>query len=190
MKTLQLLSEQQFKVFEFAKLKHGTQVRKYTLNPYTDHLLNVVQILIDNDAVVFFEIEIALLHDILEDTFCTMNELVAFLISADYTVSDSYFITSRVKDLTDQYTLQKYPNLNRKKRKQMETLRLSCVSEVSQTVKYADLIDNSISICEHDKGFAKVYLQEKKELLRLMKEGNFDLYLQACAILYNNLNNL
>lgn len=48
-----------------------------------------------------------------------------------------------------------------------------------KTIKLADLISNSKSICEHDKDFAKVYIKEKELLLEVLTEGDPTLYAQA-----------
>jgi len=52
----------------------------------------------------------------------------------------------------------------------------------AKTVKLADLIDNSYSISEHDPGFAKIYMAEKKRLLVVLREGNPTLYAMAMEI--------
>ncbi len=63
----------------------------------------------------------------------------------------------------------------------MEAARLAEISAEAQTIKYCDLIDNATSIVKHGRGFAKVYLQEKKVILDLMNKGNQELYHQACS---------
>ena len=72
-----------------------------------------------------------------------------------------------------------YPNFNRKQRKAMEVERLSKINRNSQSVKYCDLIDNTKSIVQHDKGFARVYLAEKANLLSVMNKGDEMLYKEA-----------
>ena len=57
-------------------------------------------------------------------------------------------------------------------RKANEAIRLGTISDIAQNVKFADLIDNTISIVRHDKGFAKVYLKEKERALIYMQGGN------------------
>jgi hypothetical protein len=52
------------------------------------------------------------------------------------------------------------------------------------------LIENLSSIVEHDKSFAVTYLQEKKELLKNMRGGNFNLYLKAIEVYLEALKTL
>ena len=84
-----------------------------------------------------------------------------------------------VVELTDVYTKKNYPHLNRKQRKAKEFKRLKSVSDEAQTIKYADIIDNSKEIADHDPSFAPVFLTEYKSLLKDMKEGNRELYERA-----------
>jgi len=67
--------------------------------------------------------------------------------------------------LTDMPTVEGGPN--RKKRKELDRLRLSQAPAWVQTIKVADMIDNTSTIVEYDPKFAKVYLEEK----RLMVQG-------------------
>lgn len=172
---MELTGRQQI-LLQFVKDSHGDQKRKYTSEPYWVHVCAVAEIL----HIRFPElIEIALCHDLFEDTSVQMPELLRFLTHSGYSNEESLFIVSGVNDLTDVYTKENYPKLNRKDRKRLESERLSKVCETSQTVKYADLIDNTKSIVEHDKRFAKVYLSEKRHILYVMRGGDFKL-LEMC----------
>ena len=46
----------------------------------------------------------------------------------------------------------------------------------AQTIKLADIIDNTCTIEWYDPEFAKVYLAEKLELLEVLKAGNSKLW--------------
>ena len=70
--------------------------------------------------------------------------------------------------VTDVFTHEAYPELNRKIRKGMEADRLATISDDAKLVKLADMIDNTSSITEHDPGFAKLYLAEKAHLYDVM----------------------
>lgn len=167
------LNDKQTLLFEFVKTKHKDQKRKYTGEPYFNHLHNVAEIVSLHEMGC---IEIALCHDLFEDTDCTFNELYKKLTDIGYDRKTSYDICSCVNELTDVFTSEEYPYLNRGKRKENEANRLGKISRISQTVKYADLIDNTSSITEHDKDFAKVYLKEKEAILKVMNQGNQILY--------------
>jgi guanosine-3',5'-bis(diphosphate) 3'-pyrophosphohydrolase len=77
-----------------------------------------------------------------------------------------------VQDLSDKYTTENYPHLNRKNRRRQEAERLAKASPEAQTVKYADLIDNCLDIVRHDRNFGKVFVQESAQLLDLMTGGD------------------
>ena len=179
---MDFLSEKQGKILEFVKIHHAEQKRKYTGEPYYSHLLNVAEILHKNVNLPL-AVEAALCHDLFEDTNCTHQELTLFLNDIGYDTNESELITSLTIDLSDVYTHTAFPNLNRAERKALEVIRMSKNGYTAQTVKYADLIDNAKSIIAHDKKFAKVYLNEKRDILLHMKSGDINLYAAACALL-------
>ena len=160
----------------FVALHHVQQKRKYTGEPYLFHLVNVAEMAA---KYVKFGYEIGLCHDLLEDTACTEDELHEALIRFGYDHSESMLILGSVIELTDIYTHEAFPKLNRAIRKVKEARRLYYISSVSQTVKYCDLIDNTSSIVKHDKGFAIKYLQEKEFILSGMTKGNHGAFIRC-----------
>lgn len=180
------LTERQWLLFDFVKEMHGTQVRKYSGKPYYTHLLSVADKVsrYGNDNC---ETEVALCHDLIEDTPCSLATLSGLLIRLGYSVREDAQILSAVDDLTDKYTSTKYPQLNRAHRKQLEASRIISSKPVSQTVKYADIIDNIGSIAESDSGFARVYLREIDRYLWRLNKGNADLYQECCAVFTQTL---
>jgi (p)ppGpp synthase/HD superfamily hydrolase len=163
-------------VLAFVALKHVMQVRKYTGEPYLRHLQNVAKMA---DGKCKFGYEIGLCHDLLEDTDCTFSELLTSLMRWGYEQVDAIFICNRVQDLTDVFIPENNPELNRGARKYLESMRLHSIDPVAQTVKYCDLIDNTVSIVERDKGFAKKYIPEKEAILTGMDLGNKIMYRKA-----------
>ena len=121
----------------------------------------------------------AYLHDVLEDTDVSVEELGQFLFCTVAIKDSAEDILDMVIDLTDEFEKVKYPDLNRKTRKAKEADRLSRASADAQTVKYCDLFDNTISITDHDPNFSKVYLKEKAVLLEAMKDGDSGMYAQC-----------
>jgi guanosine-3',5'-bis(diphosphate) 3'-pyrophosphohydrolase len=174
MRTIKLTARQE-QLFAFVSKHHGDQVRKYTGEPYTEHLLNVAT-MVPADLV-----EVALCHDLFEDTECSSLDLFDFLLNNGYDGNESDFICDGVHDLTDYYTKERCPDLNRAARKKLEAVRLGKISHTSQTVKYADLINNTSSIAYLDPGFAVTYMREKREILDQMRDGNIDLLIKCCA---------
>lgn len=164
------------KIEELATELHGTQKRKYSGDPYVTHTIrvaNTVKTYGGDDAMIYA----ALLHDVLEDTPTTESDLISLLINTkELNLSEVKDVVNLVKELTDVYTTNNYPGTNRKGRKELEALRLGKVSPRAQTIKYADLLDNSEDILRNDPKFAKVYLKEKRDILKYMDRGNTSLY--------------
>lgn len=153
----------------FVTERHGNQKRKYSEEPYTVHLENVMEIVrsVPHDEKMLIA---ALLHDVVEDTETTVQEV------------DERFgedVGRLVYSLTDGPTTFG----NRKARKAHDAQRLSEAPARAQTIKLADLIDNTSSIVEHDPSFARVYLDEKERLLQIMTKGDPTLYARACQTL-------
>ncbi|RDC64251.1 HD domain-containing protein [Adhaeribacter pallidiroseus] len=174
-------TETELKVLAFVTEKHGQQKRKYTHEPYVNHLIRValkVKEYTQDSRMVMA----ALCHDLLEDTKCTVVELYQFFIGINLTEADSDYICFLVKELTDVFTAEAFPQFNRKTRKELEAARLWEISPEAQTIKYADLIDNTSSIVPHGGAFAKVYLKEKKRVLAQMDKGHPELYQLASSI--------
>lgn len=155
----------------FARWKHAGQVRRYTGEPYADHVVAVAEAVANTGASPEV-VAAALLHDTLEDTETTAAELVEAF---------GYRIADLVVELTDQFTDLRYGN--RAARKGKERDRLAKVSAEAQTIKVADLIDNTGTIAAHDPRFAKVYLEEKRALLEVLTRADVGLLDQARRML-------
>ncbi|MCA6372204.1 MAG: metal-dependent phosphohydrolase [Cytophagales bacterium] len=186
---MEFLSQKQQILLEFVKLKHGGQLRKYTNLPYYTHLVNVAEIVSKhvNDEI---SVETALCHDLFEDTECREFDLSASLLQIGYPHRVVSQIVSGVWALTDVYTSAAFPTVTRSERKRLEAIRLGTIPDFAQSVKYADLIDNSSSIVAYDKGFAKVFLREKEFILKNMHSGDHELYRLCCETLKLSLSQL
>lgn len=152
--------------YNFAKEKHEGQKRKYTGEPYIVHPCEVAKIV---STVPHTENMLcaALMHDCLEDTECGYEE-----IGHNF----GFEVADLVLDLTDVSMIWQG---NRKTRKEIDRQHTKQASPEAKTIKLADLISNTKSICEHDKDFAKVYVKEKELLLQVLTEGDPILYKQA-----------
>lgn len=154
----------------FATAAHAAvgQTRKYTGEPYIVHPRRVMRTLVDigiNDPDVLAS---ALLHDVVEDTNITSDLILEVFGSR---------VQSIVASLTD--TAYVMNGANRRARKEMDRARLAQSDSLTQTIKVADLIDNSVSILAHDPKFAKVYIAEKKLLLDVLVLADPTLVAQA-----------
>lgn len=174
------LDERQQKLLAFVKQEHGDQKRKYSDTPYWHHLMRVADTTHKylNDGV-----EIALCHDLLEDTNCTEEVLYEQLQTLGYSENEAGEITNGVVDLTDVYIKKDYPDLNRRSRKRKEAERLGEINSLSQSIKYADLIDNVSSIMNEDPDFGRVFVREAIDIVNRMRNGNIHLLIECCAII-------
>lgn len=157
-----------FNAMQFARGVHAGQKRKYTGNPYTDHLAEVAGIVatVQHEFMVHPGVMLATawLHDCVEDQGVDQ-----------YTLRDMFgnAVLSGVMLLSD------LEQGNRAERKRLSRERLSNAPAWVQTIKYADLISNTSSIVMHDPKFAVTYLEEKRLLLEVMDAGDKRLYEMA-----------
>lgn len=158
----------------FADKAHGTQMRKYQPHRYIVHPVRVMETCRKyTDELPI--LAAALLHDVLEDTDVTRDALYQYL----QTVMDQAEAEKTIQlvtELTDVYVKKDFPQFNRRKRKALEIERIRQISPDAQTVKYADILDNSNEIVEFDPDFARVFLRECKVLLASIPDGNAELY--------------
>lgn len=168
------------KVKRFAEEAHGEQRRKYSDERYILHPIRVMEMCeqyTDDDAML----AAALLHDVLEDTSVDEKQMRDFL----HTIMSPEMAERTLEmviELTDVYTKKKYPGLNRRSRKSKEAERLSKVSGDAQTIKYADIIDNTTNIFVHDPDFAVVFIQEGRAVLKRMMQGEAELHDRALKV--------
>lgn len=145
----------------FAERAHGLadQRRKYTGEPYIEHPRAVAEHLRRlgfRDAVL----AAALLHDVVEDTVVTIDE-----IRAEF--GDR--IAGWVAALTDVPAGQ---GLNRHERKRLNLARLADADAEVHSIKLADLINNTSTIVAHDPDWAPPYLREKKAAIAVLTRGH------------------
>ena len=176
------------KVKEFADQAHGEQLRKYIPQRYIVHPIEVMEICSEyTDDITI--LAAALLHDVLEDTPVTRDELEAFLLTIMPAVDAKQTVELTI-ELTDVYTKEAYPKFNRRVRKDKEHARGAKTSRGAQTIKYADIISNSVDISQHDKSFGPKYLREVRSQLKTMNEGNPQLYKRAIETVEKCLNEI
>lgn len=177
-----LFDERELVVMDFAAHWHRHQKRKYTGEAYVNHLAAVAKTAKEytGDSRI---VAAAFCHDLYEDTACEEKELLALLAKAGYSAKEVQEINVMVWELTDEFIKEKYPQWNRKHRKTEEAKRLWTISGAAQSVKYADLIDNSMDLASNDAGFGRKYLEEMRQILKNMNQGNADLYKKALKTL-------
>jgi guanosine-3',5'-bis(diphosphate) 3'-pyrophosphohydrolase len=157
-------------IIHFTDRAHGEQKRKYSDERYIVHPIRVMQTCQQyfHDPAV---LAAALLHDVFEDTAVTKEEVRIFLhtvISAE----DTERAIQYVIELTDIYIKKDYPRMNRRERRQKESRRLGAASMEAQSIKCADIMDNSVDIVMHDREFGYVYLKEAEMILNSMSNAH------------------
>lgn len=157
------------KAMLYARQIHRTQKRKYTDNPYFDHLAEVAGIVAsvaeDYDPLGPTMIAVAYLHDSIEDQGETVESL-----ASKFNVQ----IAQAVSALSDM------EEGNRAARHAASVERLRRAPGWVQTIKVADIISNTSSIVQHDPKFARVFLREKWDTLTAMDKA--DPHLRTLAL--------
>ncbi|WP_312241917.1 HD domain-containing protein [Pantoea sp.] len=153
------------------------QRRKYTGEPYIVHPAAVVELVrsVAHDETM---LAAAWLHDTVEDTPTTLQDI------------ESHFgepVARLVAMLTD----SAQPDArNRAARKLAHFRHTANASPEAQTIKLADIIDNTHSIVRFDPHFARVYLVEKRVQIGLLKQGDARLWQQASTVIAGGIDQL
>jgi len=185
------IEDKYYPYIEYGRIAHREQRRKYTGEPYFDgHCIPVAQLVRDyggTDDMVCA----ALLHDVLEDTHTTPGGLSEFIFTVNRVGwlknINPVNVLNYVLELTDEFTKERYPQLNRKLRKEYEAMRWGAASYEAQTIKCCDIIHNTTTIVEHDPGFAIIYLEEVHNKLRNMNKAKSQPYIAAMSIVQQHL---
>lgn len=145
----------------FARAVHAEQRRKFTRNPYHDHLAEVAGVVAsvahDGEVPAEVMISVAWLHDAIEDQDVTEADLAARF---------GVQVAGGVRALSD------LEEGDRATRKALSRARLAAAPGWVQTVKVADIISNTSSIAMHDAVFAQTYLEEKRLLLDVLTHAD------------------
>lgn len=153
------------KAREAAKEAHTSIGQKRQFGEKGDYHLHVWAVA-DLVATVTDDEEVlaaACLHDVLEDVTPKNAAYGPEWIVREF----GERVFQLVVELTDQFTKEAFPELNRKARKALEHKRLSEISEDAKLIKRADLHDNGRTIPETER-FYKLWLEEKAELDALL----------------------
>jgi (p)ppGpp synthase/HD superfamily hydrolase len=164
-------------VRNFASKAHQGQMRKYIPVPYIVHPVRVSEIVEPYNPRLPI-VAAALLHDVVEDTIVSETALSVFLHNVMEPEEASETLRL-VMELTDVYVKSSFPQWNRRKRKEKELERIATTSPDAQTIKYADILDNTGEIASYDPAFAPRYLGECLAILQKADKGNPDLYARA-----------
>jgi (p)ppGpp synthase/HD superfamily hydrolase len=156
----------------FADQAHDGQLRKFSGLPYISHPMEVMQIVrgVCNDDDV---LAAAVLHDVIEDCGVTytdlmleFNENIAHLV---------YQVTNAADDEDGDRIVRAYINRN----------VMANASDDAQTLKLADIISNLSGIdlaLECDPAWAKMYLEEKVDMINVLTRGDATLKKRAASL--------
>ena len=153
-----------------AELWHSDQVRKYSGYRYVTHCERVAcltAMACPNPDVV----AAAWLHDILEDTSCPRSVIV------------HHCGTRTLEFVLEVTDVSRPEDGNRATRKGLDRDHLAKASAGGQTIKLADLIDNTMNIAFFDPDFSRTYLAEKRNALEVLTDGSPALQVIAWDVL-------
>lgn len=146
-----------------ARKAHEGQTRRHTNEPYLVHVFAVAGLVAaitdDSDMIVA-----SILHDTVEDSDISIDLIRGVL---------GQRIASMVGCLTN---ISEPEDGIRAVRKKLDLEHIATASPEAKTIKLADIIDNIKSIVPCDPEFAKVYLEEKRQSLLVLREGDPTLF--------------
>lgn len=167
-----MISKLEERAKRFATYHHRNQTRKYQNLPYIVHpeaVANIIRTINHSEEMI----AASWLHDVVEDCDVTLEDI------------EKEF-GQEVRDLVEMLTdVSKPSDGNRKIRKAIDHEHSAKASPDGQTIKVADLIHNSLDILQNDKNFARVFLKEKKLLLKVLDKADKILLDRAYEILKN-----
>ncbi|MCX8958387.1 HD domain-containing protein [Erwinia psidii] len=153
------------------------QRRRYTDEPYIVHPEAVVELV---RSVPHSEAMLAAawLHDTVEDTPGTLGDIRAHF-------------GDEVANLVGMLTDNHLPEIKNRAARKVEHFRHTALASAeAQTIKLADIIDNTRSIIQFDAEFARVYLVEKRVQVSLLTDGDAGLWQQASTIIEKGITQL
>ncbi|WP_409560265.1 HD domain-containing protein [Hyphomicrobium sp. B1] len=142
-------------VRDFALAKHEGQVRRHDGKPYISHLDGVASILREHGYTAPEVIAAAFLHDTLEKTDTTLEELIEKfgMVVAELV----FWLTDTEQGSRDARALE-------------AAWRLSRAPWNAKLIKLADIIDNGTAIIMCNPDFGPTFLDEKRLQLKKMAE--------------------
>src|SRR3569832_2474402 len=156
----------------FALAAHSAvgQLRKYTLEPYIVHPDEVAEIVATVPHIT----------EMLEASKQQNKNKETKETEQNKHKSKGPIVAHYVSGLTN---FAKPADGNRQRRFEINCLHLKAQCAEVQPIKVADLISYTSTIVEYDPKFAKVYLEEKRQMLDMLTKANPDLIRRARSIL-------
>jgi (p)ppGpp synthase/HD superfamily hydrolase len=148
------------KAAAFARHAHDGQRRKYNRRPFVQHPARVAGRAAVHPRASEIMVAAAFLHDVVEDTSHTLDEIVAEFGSD---------IARLVSELTNPSTGSKAP---RHERKRQDREHLGLVSTEAKILKLLDRIDNLREMQEAPADFRRKYCEESRLLAEVIGDAD------------------
>lgn len=147
------------KTFAIKAHRSIKQMRPYSNEPYEVHPAEVAA-LVESVPHTKAMLAAAWLHDTKDDVPSVTIEELATEFDDE--------VAGIVDDLSD----HEQGKGTRRQRKAAERERMALVAAASQTVRLADIISNVRTIVERKPSFARTYVPEKAELIKVLTKGD------------------
>lgn len=148
---------------KWANEAHFNQVRKYNGRPFIEHPMRVAgwTSLMHDDNPEY--VAAAWLHDVKED-------------QPEYWLKIEAQMHGSVRIIVDQLTnpSKKRPDLNRRRRKEMDREHLVGCADCTKVIKMIDRYDNLCDVAESKDDFKRVYAEESLLLVEAIRPVLFD----------------
>lgn len=144
----------------WAELRHQGQKRKYTGEDYITHPIAVYELCREYGLSETAQIA-AILHDTVEDTAATLEEVVELFGTG---VGEYVWYLTKPPEFVG----------NRKLRKQLDRERLRPAPEEVRIIKFFDIYHNAGSIREHEPDFYSTWRLEMLDLLLAMNVSTIE----------------
>jgi (p)ppGpp synthase/HD superfamily hydrolase len=151
------------KAAAFARQAHAGQKRKYNDRPFIFHPARVAGRVAVHPQATETMVAAAFLHDVVEDTPCTLEE-----VSAEFGPE----VVRLVDELTNPSKGSKAP---RRERKQQDREHLAQVNLEAKIIKLLDRIDNLQEMTEAPSGFVRLYCEESRLLAEVIGDADPEL---------------
>ena len=156
------------KAIQFATQAHGDQTRKWSGLPYITHPIAVSELVRSvphTDEMLIA----AVLHDVVEDTDVTLDQ-----VREEFgdTVADLVYYVTKITVPEDG---------NRFVRKRMDADHYATGPAESQTIKVADILDNTVDTYKQNPKFWSVYKHEAWYTLEVLTKADLTLLKKAKA---------
>lgn len=155
----------------FAEKAHAKQVRKYSGDPYLAHPIEVAMALTIIPGMSLDAVLAAILHDVVEDCGIS-NDVIKRVFGKA--------VARLVSEVTER---SRKDEGSREERKKIDRDWYAKGSPDAQSIKLADLISNTKSIMIEDPNFAGLYMEEKRDLLKVLTKGHPILIAKAESML-------